>query len=161
MLLEPRVVVTDAPQAATFYQEPKGGWPAPGPPWLRRGQKLHQLLEQWRREREQQHPGFLWLRYLRPHQEQLGSALRRVLHGHNETLCSIDVSSDGTRLVSADWDGSVRVWDLHSGTELASADYADHRRLAGEGVTGGSATSGSEPMIRRSSQFTRIEACSG
>jgi RNA polymerase sigma factor (sigma-70 family) len=37
---------------------------------------------------------------------------------HQHTVRSVVVSRDGTRLVSASWDGTLRVWDAGSGKEL-------------------------------------------
>ncbi len=43
---------------------------------------------------------------------------RSALEGHEAAVSAVAVSPDGTRLVSADWDGSVRVWDLATGTAV-------------------------------------------
>jgi hypothetical protein len=56
----------DSPDAAGHYEAPRGGWPEDGPPWHRRGPKLHTLLERWRLEKERRTPGVVWLRSLRP-----------------------------------------------------------------------------------------------
>src|SRR5436309_654503 len=72
----------DCPEAARHYEPPPGGWPPEGPPWGRSGPKLHALLERWRRVKEEQTPGFLWVRSLRPPDLPLGSALHTVFRGH-------------------------------------------------------------------------------
>lgn len=36
----------------------------------------------------------------------------RLLIGHSHNVCALDVSPDGTYLVSGGWDGQARVWDL-------------------------------------------------
>jgi len=35
--------------------------------------------------------------------------------GHTETVSAISLSQDGRRLLSASWDGSIRLWDIASG----------------------------------------------
>lgn len=42
----------------------------------------------------------------------------RLLTGHNSWTTAIDVSSDGEQLVSASLDGSVKLWDLKTGSCL-------------------------------------------
>jgi NB-ARC domain/TIR domain/WD domain, G-beta repeat len=48
------------------------------------------------------------------------TALIRVLSGHTGGVVAVAWSSDGTRLASASSDGTVRVWDSASGTQLCS-----------------------------------------
>ena len=47
----------------------------------------------------------------------LGRELR-TLTGHSDTVWAVAVSGDGQRVVSASYDGTVKVWDLASGREL-------------------------------------------
>ena len=42
--------------------------------------------------------------------------------GHTSWVRSVAVTPDGTRVVSGSEDGSVQVWDLASGTEIARWD---------------------------------------
>lgn len=42
-----------------------------------------------------------------------------TLLGHSDEICSIAVSPDGTRIVSASLDGTVRFWDAGNGAEVA------------------------------------------
>src|SRR5262249_31777080 len=69
----------DCPAAARHYDPPEGGWPPEGPPWARPGPKLSQLLESWRRTKEEAMPGFVWLRSLRPPPLHLGTSQRAIL----------------------------------------------------------------------------------
>lgn len=114
----------DTPQAAHFYLEPEGGWPVPGPPWQRPGEKLYKFMEEWRAEKEKAEPGFPWLRFLRPPPEILESALRLVIYGHDDSLECVDTSPDGTRIVSAD-SKRFKLWGARNGAELASNEYGD------------------------------------
>jgi WD40 repeat protein len=122
----------DAPQAAHFYVEPGGGWPVTGPPWQRPGEKIHKFMEQWRAGKEKAEPGFAWLRLLRPPPEILESALRLIIYGHDDSLACVDVSPDGTRIVSADSKRFIKLWDARNGVELASNEYGNY--VSGNGI---------------------------
>ena len=62
----------DCPQAANHYEEKDG-------PWSRDGEKLYQLLEKWRKQKETETPEFRWIRSLRPPQQHLGTAQIAIL----------------------------------------------------------------------------------
>jgi WD40 repeat protein len=49
------------------------------------------------------------------------------LRGHTESVVSVAVSPDRRRAASASWDGTVRVWDLDTGRELARLAGHDGR----------------------------------
>src|SRR5687768_9411490 len=71
----------DCPEATQHYVKPEGGW-RETLPWGRAGEKLHQLLECWREQKEQATSGFFWLRSLRPPPVHLGTSQQQVLlHG--------------------------------------------------------------------------------
>ena len=55
----------------------------------------------------------------------------RILKGHTDGIISINWSPDGTRIASASWDGTVRIWDVHSSTCLHTLiDHTDWFRSA-------------------------------
>jgi len=47
-------------------------------------------------------------------------ALLRVFEGHTDTILPLDISQDGTRMLSGSRDGSMKLWDLGSGEEIRS-----------------------------------------
>jgi hypothetical protein len=124
----------DCPEAARHYEAPRGGWAQP-PPWEQRGpEKLHEVLEDWRRAKEAATPGFLWLRAPRPSPLHLGTAQRRVLRGHESDVSSVALSADGTTIVSGgSYDrtvagvgrGEQRVLRAHKGAVRSVALSAD------------------------------------
>ena len=84
----------DCPEAASYYVSDKGPWDQPG-------EKLFELLEKWRREKEAYSPGFLWLRTLRPLPLRLGGSQKAVLMGHEDKVTTINFSPDGQK--NRDW----------------------------------------------------------
>ncbi|MGE0285354.1 MAG: WD40 repeat domain-containing protein [Bradyrhizobium sp.] len=55
-----------------------------------------------------------------------------VFRGHHQSIASLSLSSNGQRLLSADWNGEVRIWDVNSARELTrfSAEGDGFRRIA-------------------------------
>ena len=51
----------------------------------------------------------------------------RILAGHTDWVTSVTVTSDGALAVSTSRDGTLRVWDLESGEEIAG--YTGERRM--------------------------------
>jgi len=82
-------------------------------------QKLHTLLEIWRLQKEQATPGFRWLRSLRPPARSLDRTTN-ALQGRAQRIKMLDVSPDGTLVVTAFEDSSIGVWCGTTGIMLAS-----------------------------------------
>ncbi len=59
-----------------------------------------------------------WLRPLQPTLHPPGTPLLRTLTGHAFTVNGAAVTSDGTLVVSASRDKTLKVWDLSNGREL-------------------------------------------
>jgi len=105
----------DCPDAARHYRkEAEKGTPL----WEGVGPRLSELLEQWLERKRAASPGFCWVRMLRPPAHHLGTALRKILAGHQAGVTSIAVSPDGQRLASGSSDETVRLWDAQTGAEL-------------------------------------------
>lgn len=81
--------------------------------------KLHTLLENWRRQKEQRTPGFLWLRSLRPPATSLDCRVNS-LPGHCRCFKLLDVSPDGTRVVAASDEYWIGVWSGGTGIMMAT-----------------------------------------
>lgn len=79
---------------------------------------LFQLLESWRTAKERKIPGSLWLRSLRPPAMPLHEGCR-ALAGHERYAKFVDVSPDGTRVVSIGSEFWVGAWSGETGLLLA------------------------------------------
>ena len=75
------------------------------------------------------------------------TAIVNVLDAHTDVVVHIELSSDGSRLLTASWDGTVKIWDSTSGELLLTLEghtgriwYATHlpdqERIATAGADG-------------------------
>ncbi len=109
----------DSPRAARFYRPPAGGWPKKLAPWKISGPKLYKIVEKWLKSKEND---FYWVRLLVPDVEYLGTTSSRVLSGHLDYIQSMAFSPEGNRIVSGSDDGTIRVWDVNTGSERLCID---------------------------------------
>jgi WD40 repeat protein len=106
----------DCPDAAGYYDPPRGGWGPDGPPWNRPA--LAPWMQAWREAKQRAGP-FVWVRSLRPPPVPLGGALRATCTGHTNGVSAVAFSPDGQILASASQDGTIRLWNPNSGHEVA------------------------------------------
>lgn len=143
----------DSPEAQWHYQEADG-------PWDRSGPKLAELMEGWRRTKEAEAPGFVWVRTLRPPRRHLGTAQRNSL-GTETQVHGLAFSPDGLRLVSSEffeddneglcrWNVVLRVWSVDHGAlerridvptyDVSDVAYAPDGDRVAAGTKGGQGT---------------------
>ena len=103
----------DCPLASAHYDSA----PHSTPPWEKKGDRLYLLAESWRENYEKNEQGF-WLQSLRPLPIRLDHPLLEIISGHRGAVTNACLDRDGTRLVSASMDGTIRIWDSASGLLL-------------------------------------------
>jgi len=87
-------------------------------PWELPGAKLCEILAAWRAAKDEQSPGFRWMRSLRPPLHHLGSGQSAVLVGHGKPVNDAAWSPDGEMIASCADDFTLRIWDTRTGAEL-------------------------------------------
>ncbi len=53
----------------------------------------------------------------------------QILEGHEHPVRSIAFSTDGSTLISGGWDGSIRLWDTHTGNQQQKLDITTEDRI--------------------------------
>lgn len=130
----------DCPDVGRYYAPPIKADELGRPFWDEGNARLCQVLEQWRGRKERDTPGFFWVRSLRPPAMHLGSPQVAVLRGHQNYVW--DVAVAGGRIASSSTDGTVRLWDTNSGSELVKIPNISSSNVAfspdGQFLVGGS-----------------------
>jgi len=63
-------------------------------------------------------PAYPWMRPLTASLTSPGGALRYTLTGHSREIIAVAVTPDGSRMISASTDATLKVWDLDTGAQL-------------------------------------------
>jgi WD40 repeat protein len=108
----------DAPQAAKHYVRPIGGSYENSTEGTRQESVLSAFLESWRASREQGNIALPCVLSRRPPLDHLGGAQVAALAGHEGMITDLDISPDGRRVVSVSSDGTARLWDISTGSQL-------------------------------------------
>ncbi|MCX6922956.1 MAG: WD40 repeat domain-containing protein [Verrucomicrobia bacterium] len=98
----------DCPEAGQYYESGR----AVG---AQEGRELSLLLEGWRSQRDAIHPGFVWMRSLRPPHMPLDSQHWLQLAGHQGPIWQCRFVKDGASLLTCSKDGSIRLWEGRTG----------------------------------------------
>jgi WD40 repeat protein len=78
------------------------------------------LLDAWMKRKQRNKPAFPWIRALLPSRADGVPADRITLRGHQHVVFSVAFSPDGSRIASGSRDATARVWDVETGSEVAT-----------------------------------------
>lgn len=54
------------------------------------------------------------------------------LHDHTAAVTAIEISSDGSRLVTGSWDGTAKIWDMKDGKCLETMNHSEENEQPGD-----------------------------
>lgn len=100
----------DAPQAQSHYQESELSFEESS-------KRIYKLAEYWREIKEREE-GFIWIKSLRPLPDRIDSPLIKTFRGHGGAVRGITISSDGRKVVSSSYDGTVKIWNAGIGQAM-------------------------------------------
>jgi len=104
----------DSPLAEKYYIVPEGGWNDKNAPWKRPGDKICELMEDWRKIFESRKTG-KWLKANNPPEISLTNSLAGEI---KESASFIGLCPDSGNLISRSYAGFMRIWDINSLKEL-------------------------------------------
>src|SRR5216683_414892 len=80
---------------------------------------------------------------------ELRTNSRLLLRGHTDAVLYAAYSGDGTKIVTASADHTARIWDAHTGRQVASLRHDDDVLMAEFSPDGAFVTTGSEDNTAR------------
>ena len=108
----------DCPDVLMHYAPRNAGSASEALPSTQTALKLCELLQRWRNAKNASSPGFPWTRFLRPPAAGPSSRLVAQLTGHVGAVNGVTFATNGQHVLSSAADGTVRIWDSRSTTEL-------------------------------------------
>ena len=124
----------DSPELAKHYAEANENDSNPAGDLS--GAGLCDLMEHWRKCKEDQTPGFTWLRDLRPPRTALGSPLSWVITS-DEAIWSFTIAKDGRNLITAGfqtYETRDTLWDEMRSSKSENATIREFEGVSGKEI---------------------------